>query len=483
MPNDTPRGAAAELLRDEARVEERSRALLKELGLGSLVLAQILYIVGLNWIGVAGKIGPAHVVFWLVAILLFYFPSAVVVIHLNSRAPLEGGLYQWAKLGLNEFVGFMVAWNLWLYAVVNTAELGLIVGNYLHYALGAGAVWLAESRTVTLVAEIAAVGCIMLVSIRGLDLGKWVHNAGAVVLLGMFATIVLLPVIHLARGTLPAFHPFATALPALTLFNLNVLGKMGFGALGGFEYVAILAGETRSPARTIGFSVAIAAPIVALMFILGTSSLLAFVPPDKIDLIGPIPQVLTVALRGFGPIAYVVSATILLTLGLRLAQSSLIFTSVVRLPMVVGWDGLLPEWFSRLHREHRTPVNSILVVGALSVALGALSVLGVGEQEAYQLLFSGNGILYALTYLVMFAIPLIGFRGLAPRAPLAVRAAAVSGFLMTLLFVVLSIFPIVSVQSRAVFAAKVTGVVVLPNLVGALLFLRARGRRGGVRRG
>ena len=138
MPDDTRQGAAAELLRDEARVEERSRALLKELGLGSLVLAQILYIVGLNWIGVAGKIGPAHVVFWLVAILLFYFPSAVVVIHLNSRAPLEGGLYQWAKLGLSEFVGFMVAWNLWLYAVVNTAELGLIVGNYLHYALGAG---------------------------------------------------------------------------------------------------------------------------------------------------------------------------------------------------------------------------------------------------------------------------------------------------------------------------------------------------------
>jgi hypothetical protein len=128
-------------------------------------------------------------------------------------------------------------------------------------------------------------------------------------------------------------------------------------------------------------------------------------------------------------------------------------------------------------------VNSILVVGALSVALGALSVLGVGEQEAYQLLFSGNGILYALTYLVMFAIPLIGFRGLAPRAPLAVRAAAVSGFLMTLLFVVLSIFPIVSVQSRAVFAAKVAGVVLLPNLAGALLFLRARGRRGGVGRG
>ena len=33
--------------------------------------------------------------------------------------------------------------------------------------------------------------------------------------------------------------------------SLNLLGKMGFGALGGFEYVAIHAGECRNPVRTI----------------------------------------------------------------------------------------------------------------------------------------------------------------------------------------------------------------------------------------
>src|SRR6478609_7053174 len=59
----------------EARVEQQSRELKRELGLTSLVLAQILYIVGLTWVGVAGKIGPAHVVFWLLAIGFFYIPS------------------------------------------------------------------------------------------------------------------------------------------------------------------------------------------------------------------------------------------------------------------------------------------------------------------------------------------------------------------------------------------------------------------------
>jgi hypothetical protein len=36
-------------------------------------------------------------------------------------------------------------------------------------------------------------------------------------------------------------------MPAISLLSLNVLGKMGFAALSGFEYVAILAGECHSP--------------------------------------------------------------------------------------------------------------------------------------------------------------------------------------------------------------------------------------------
>ena len=112
-----------DIARAEARVEAQSAVLRKELGVSDLVLTQILFIVGLTWIGVAGKLGPSHVLFWLLAIVLFYLPSAAVVIYLNRLMPLEGGLYQWAKIGFSETVGFMLAWNLWLYVVVNTSEI------------------------------------------------------------------------------------------------------------------------------------------------------------------------------------------------------------------------------------------------------------------------------------------------------------------------------------------------------------------------
>src|SRR4051794_35390478 len=150
--------------------------------------------------------------------------------------------------------------------------------------------------------------------------------------------------------------------------SLNLLGKMGFGALGGFEYVAIHAGECRDPARSISRSVALAAPVIAGMFILGTSSVLALIPRrEQIDLIAPIPQVLSAGLGPLGLAAPVASLAIIAFLGIRVAQSSVMFAGNTRLPMVAGWDRLLPGWFTKLHASRKTPVNSTLFVGAATL--------------------------------------------------------------------------------------------------------------------
>ena len=106
----------------QTRVPEGTAQLTRELGLTDLVLTQILFIIGLPWIGVAAKLGPSHLVFWLAAMALFYLPSAAVVMYLSRRMPLEGGLYQWAKIGFNEMTGFLVAWNLWLFAILSTSS-------------------------------------------------------------------------------------------------------------------------------------------------------------------------------------------------------------------------------------------------------------------------------------------------------------------------------------------------------------------------
>src|SRR5205823_1208330 len=130
----------------EQNVEQHSAALKKPLGLFDLVLTQILFVVGSTWVGTAAKLGPSHLFFWLLAILLFYIPQAAVVIYLNRLMPLEGGIYQWAKLGFNEFAGFIVAWNLWLLSITVIALGGMFTTTNISYAIGPDAAWMPNSK-------------------------------------------------------------------------------------------------------------------------------------------------------------------------------------------------------------------------------------------------------------------------------------------------------------------------------------------------
>src|SRR5438067_2495007 len=402
-------GVHISLDREERSVKEHSGALKKPLGLADLVLTQILFVVGSTWVGAAAKLGQAHLFFWLLAILLFYIPQAAVVIYLSNRMPLEGGIYQWAKLGFNEFAGFIVAWNLWLLSITVIALGGMFTTTNISSALGSDFAWMPNSKWCVSLISTALVAGLGWTCVRGLSLGKWLHNVGAFAMLVVYGALICLPLLGLARGELKNYQPLQLALPTMSIFYcFNIFSKLSVGALSGFEYVAILAGETRSPARDIGRSVLIASPIIALMFILGTSSVLAYVGDKPIDLIGPVPQTLRLGLHSFPIAGAVASIGILLMATRTISSTSVHVTGSSRLPMVAGWDRLLPNWFSRLHPRYRTPVNSIIFVGATTLLIAIAIKIGAGIQEAFQLVDNAANVFYGIGYLMMFLIPVVG---------------------------------------------------------------------------
>ncbi len=126
--------------------------------------------------------------------------------------------------------------------------------------------------------------------------------------------------------------------------------------------------------------------MIALLYILGTSSILAYVSPDAIDVIGPIPQALKASLGGVGIASILVPVVILLLLTNYLCSYTLYFSTNTRLPLVAGWDRLLPRWFTVLHPKYRTPVNSTLFMGGIALAASAAVLIGAGNQEAFVLL-------------------------------------------------------------------------------------------------
>src|SRR5207247_10953128 len=286
---------------------------------------------------------------------------------------------------------------------------GMFITTNVYHALGAAAAWMRVSPLCVSLISCVLVSGLGLTGVRGLSLGKWVHNIGGFAMFLAYGALIVLPFISLARGDLSTYRPLEIAAPAMPLFYcFNIFSKLAVGGLSGFEYVGILAGEARAPARNIGRSVIIAAPIIALMFVLGTSSVLAFIGNNQIDLIGPVPQTLRLGLHSFRIAGAIASAAILLMTVRSISSMSIHFTGSSRLPMVAGWDHLLPVWFSRLHTRHKTPINSIVFVGAVTLVIAVSSQIGAGVQEAFQLVDNAANVFYGIVYAMMFAITIVG---------------------------------------------------------------------------
>jgi amino acid transporter len=462
-----------------------THALKKELRLRDLVLMQIVLVVGITWSGIAARQGSSHVWFWMLGILAIFIPQAMVVHYCSQIWPLEGGVYQWTKYAMGPLAGFMGAWNFALWALLAVCNLGIIFSSSIAYALGANHAWIADSKPFILLLNLVLFGLILVVTVPGFHVGKWVSHfgAGVTVMLGVMLTLLI--VYHPGSSAAHPHHspqaPISFAFPALTLMSINLFSKICNSALSGLEQVAVFAGETRNAGRSILRSAWIGAPITALIYILMTVSMLSYTQSSKIDLAAPVPQVLAAAFTGGGGAVphWVVLLGSLAIFALALsvaAQYSVVIAETSRLPLVAGWDHLVPQWFTRLHPRYKTPTNSLYFITIAALLVGAASLYGAGHQEALQLINSGTVASYGIYYTLFFAVPLVAklrpsLRHL-PRPGVMLLLASISGVAVTLLGVVFALRPIIAVANQLLFGAKVGLVTLIVNVVGGLLYWR-----------
>ena len=447
----------------------------RQLSLRDLVISQVLCVVGSTWVGVAAGLGKAETLMWIGAMVLFYLPMAASVIGLNRAMPLEGGLYVWAHRAFGNLGGFLTAWNIWFYGIAVTAAILYQIPTELAYLIGPRAEWLPENRAAALIIVGALVVALTLAEVRGLEIGKWIHNAGGVAMMIAFAGLICLGPWALLRHNPLHWTPLALEIPPHDLRTLALFGQMLFGALCGLEYIAILAGESKAPERTITQSVWFASPIICAMFILGTGSVVAFVPRGEINFIAPIPQTFRMALGNVG-IGNLLATTAILLVEVRLLGAvSLLMTGVSRLPLAVGWDELIPPWFTKLDPRWKTPVNSILCTSVLILLLVVMANLGVHAQEAFQVLSNASLTHYEVAYLAMFAIPLVGAAGLRRKHPAWLKWTSVVGLGSTIFSLLISAYPFVDVVNPMAYAAKIVCTLVASNLL-AFVFYKVRTR-------
>ncbi|MBV8867033.1 MAG: APC family permease, partial [Acidobacteriaceae bacterium] len=172
--------------------EVETAELRKDLRLPDLVLMQVLLVTTETCIGIAARQGSTHLLLWIAGILFFFVPLAVVIRYLGKVLPWEGGVYQWAKVGLGPFHGFLAAWNFWIYSLFLTSSLGISIAESMAYAGGPPAAWMTTSFWLVTAVNVVVFSFILAVDTRGFKAGKWVSHSGAAAMLAVQFTVIAL---------------------------------------------------------------------------------------------------------------------------------------------------------------------------------------------------------------------------------------------------------------------------------------------------
>ena len=330
-----------------------------KLGLRDVTLMSIACIMGTRWIPAAAHAGPGSILLWLAAALLFAAPLADAAGALAVKYPgSAGGLYVWTREDFGPWHGFLCFWVYWIGIAFLLPTAALFYMSAGFTALGPKYSHLGDNRFYLLAAALVAIWIALGTNLRGVDVGKWTQNVGAIACWALGVALVLLAVLVSAkRGSATPIH----VLPKFNWETVNFWSNIAYG-LSGVEMAAMMAAEIRDPARTIPRAVNRSIWIVAILYLTMNLSILGVIPWQEAMKSTNIAAVVMERVYG-RPIAVaftwlVIWAVVACMFSITLGYS--------RIPYAAARQGDFFSPFAWLHPRGRFPIVSLLTLGSLT---------------------------------------------------------------------------------------------------------------------
>lgn len=449
------------------------------------MLFNVVAVLGLRWVATSAKAGPSSLVLWVLAALLFFIPQGIAVITLASRFPDEGGVYAWTRRSYGEWNGFLCGWCYWINNVLYYPNLLISTAVIATYAIGRGGTSLGDNWAYVLTVSLVALWLAAGLNIAGLGTGKWLHNVGGV---ATYLPGVALIVLGLAAVVM---RPSANAITASTLVpdvtelsTLNLWASIAF-AFAGLELSSTMGEETANPKRDLPRAIMIAAPLIAVAYILGTLSVLWLVPNDELNIVSGFLQGIRAGSIAASPALFWVApaAAALYTVS-NVAGVGAWLSGPARVAFAIGLHRYFPPAFGKVHPRWRTPYVAILVQAVLATVFLLISQLGKGStvEHAYLVLLDTQLLVYFIPYLYLFLCLLQQARrpageGVMPGGRVGATLAGVCGLGVTAFAMVVASIPPSDAPDRGLFALKVIGGAAAFVLLGGAIYWRARHAR------
>jgi glutamate:GABA antiporter len=461
-------------------VSDPKSQLRRVMGFWDLLLFNIAAVLGPRWIAAAAHNGASSISLWVLAAVGFFVPTAMVIVELTSRFPQEGGLYAWSKDAFGDLHGFVAGWTYWIYTIFYFPALLLASASMSAYVAGPSGAALAQNRMFLLVGSFVLLIVAVGMNLIGLNIGKWLQNAGGVsTYLPLLILAALAFILLRSHGSITNFS-VANMMPHWNWGTVNFWPQIAF-AFTGLEIGSMMSEEVRDPRRTFPRAIFASGALIAVIYIVGTLAVLSLLPAADVDTKSGVFQAITTGstmLRiGFVGIL----AAMLVSVGNAGGVGSTV-AGVSRVPFVAGLDRYLPAAFGKIHPKWKTPYVAILVQAVISGVILLATQINETANSAYQILVDATTIVYFISLMYMYTAAIrLAYRKdrtttpgavLIPGGVVGVWIASLLGIFVVLGGIALSFIPPAESANKFLFVAKLIIGTVVSVLLGLAVYYR-----------
>ncbi|HEY1428181.1 MAG TPA: APC family permease [Candidatus Tumulicola sp.] len=441
-------------------------ALRRTLGLADVALFFVVAGSNLQWVATAAAAGPSSLPMWILGCATMFVPLSICVIYLTSKYPDEGGMYVWSKRAFGPFAGFFTGWTYWTSNLPYfPALLYFAAGNALYFGNWNRA--LGSSPGYFIAFALLGLAFATMLNVYGFSVARWLNNAGAWSRWLITLALIGIGCIVWSKFGAATSITWQTMQPQASLKNAIFWSVIAF-AWTGPEAMSFIAGEVRQPRRSIPLGLAIAAPAIAVIYILGTVAVLAALPSHSVDSSAGVMQAISSAALRLNS-QWIVPVASLLVVISCLGSCGAWLGAVGRIPFVAGIDRYLPKAFGTLHPRWGSPVVALLSQSAIAAVFVVLGQLHSSVHGAYDVLVSSTVLITMLPFVLLFASA-IKLRG----GPWIVLCAVV-GLVTTVAAIGFALIPAPDDPDKVLSVAKVLFLTVA--LAGAGIVVYWFGRR------
>jgi glutamate:GABA antiporter len=354
-------GAIPPSLETAAATREKAK-LRKVLGRLDLVLFTACAILGFDTVAASAQAGAQAITWLVVSLVIFLIPYGMLAAELGSTFPVEGGPYEWARMGFGRLAGSVTAilyWlsnPTWIGGTLTASTIATLDALVLHKPLGTAA---------EIFVGLAFVWVTVAVAIVAFRIGKWGPNIGTFVKIAVVAIFTILFVAFLVQHGRPVGASAATDLkPSLNGF-LTVVGLLVFLWVG-FELANGAAEEMRNPQRDVPKMILRSGIICAIVYGLVIIGIILVIPKAGLSSVAGFVDAYNAVSGVFHShgLNVLFAALLIVTL---LASGAVWLEGADRTQAIASLDGAGPKWMGRF-TSFGTPIAVNIASGVVASA-------------------------------------------------------------------------------------------------------------------